>query len=707
MRRLFARFVRGALMLSLLTTAGYGQESSSTRLVPFGNISLPFLSPAWAGGDALAATRELLRETNADLGPFLERLLSQGAGELLYFKKPTRTSEWLRIGPAWEAWRGFLGTLEPESRTVFLAALSRYERTRSEPIESVSIGPGSEWLFSPAHREPARVLLALAWEKGQLDRVSLLTRSQQVDSPAAKRWLELTRREEVRAESSWQSTFPGDRRETPIESDVVALRKTGVVQLNYRKNPHYEQVFSKLKTRRSPIGAIFPLLNPTGAILYEDRRAYGIEFENSTIEWLVSADQLGVDRPDSREIHLESLIDPIVPVAFDRRVLVPFRSSRPKASNNSMIIYSGPKFREGLYRTAIFAIPERAGQVSPLGQRPNRQVRGGVIAAPNGEYTQCGPALAVRDLVVIPRSRGFLQNEISLWAFDRDSGSLRWSRTLGRADPQAFPAFDLREILPTVYLKAWAGELLVSHNLGWLSRVGIEDGSYRGAYLYPRYGLDDLPNRGKTSIQRIQFLGLAEPRLRNPGPSRVFERPGQGPLWVVLPPDSRHLLAINLDTWENEWPHQEAGRQEMVAGFVDQEVLLLNAEVLEGEWSIGLRRIDLEGRHRALASLKIRQVEKTSTNGPIGPFSPILVGAPRLVGRQIWVPTHTGLEIWELDQIDSSSAAPPARILPWPYLSEGGTPIPIDENRLITISRGFVEFFSQAELNIFRYQREH
>ena len=64
---------------------------------------------------------------------------------------------------------------------------------------------------------------------------------------------------------------------------------------------------------------------------------------------------------------------------------------------------------------------------------------------------------------------------------------------------------------------------------------------------------------------------------------------------------------------------------------------------------------------------------------------PLLVGAPRLAGGDLWIPTLAGLEIRD---VRTPGAEETCRLVAWPPGAHGGTPFPLSGGRLMTVYLG-------------------
>jgi hypothetical protein len=286
--------------------------------------------------------------------------------------------------------------------------------------------------------------------------------------------------------------------------------------------------------------------------------------------------------------------------------------------------------------------------------------------------------------------RGFDTVETWLFAFDARDGAERWRAHLGTISRPWQSERDLGGLFPEGRIVPRRDELLVVHGGGWVARVGRATGDLRGALLYPRIRRPTvtLPKWGRHTFNR-----LPAPRPRYLGDAWVHERDGAAPIFICLPPDSRQVLAIDLDEWRLAWtPAPPASEQ-----------TLLLRDPAGIPWCIDLRTAPGKGEIQALSLhpdtgrlrepgevlLQVARTEERSRRARVAEadaadFAPVIAGVPSLAGPWIAVPIASGWALWPREPL---TGGPPARLIPWPDGSRGGTVVPAGAGRWLVISR--------------------
>lgn len=474
-------------------------------------------------------------------------------------------------------------------------------------------------------------------------------------------------------------------------------------------------------TRRSTLGSIYPILGPDQAILGTGSEAFAIKLSApSSVLWSIRSSDLGFPRS-----WPALLLHAVAPIPWRDTLWTLFRTAREETKNGSIsYITLGGEYQRGLsYHRMVGLRSPTTPDASPrrvapggsiLSREPKPRLDLKIDRAVPADATICGPPLVRGDVIFVPYFRGFREIEVSLLAYDLANSSVRWEQFLTSYSVDWLSAADLRNLLPEVFLEEYAGDLLVTLNHGLVVRLGARRGDQRGAFCYPRHRLEELFVGSRSIIRGYRMQGLPDPRPRAPGPSFILEpkatdptntKKQRGPLWVVLPPDGRHVLGIDLDTWELAWT-QPVPRRTHLLGHDEHGIVLVDLDIPLGEHELKLRRLDPEtGRHLQLKNIRLACRESKRPGGDPDPVGPLLRGIPRAVGSQLWIPTLTGIEVFSLNPAapeEDDSPLDPTRVWPWPNLSTGGTPIPVGSGRILTVHRGDAGLMSSGFLEIFR-----
>jgi len=305
--------------------------------------------------------------------------------------------------------------------------------------------------------------------------------------------------------------------------------------------------------------------------------------------------------------------------------------------------------------------------------------------------TVCGRPVIEGERLFVPVFQGLRRIEIEVFAFDLEHCSPIWSRHIGSQPTRWISSRDLRGLIPEVELTWYAGEVLVSTSVGLLTRLDARTGYRRGVQFFPQ--LDEFehrvkgPGRNLARFFGVPFPNLPAPRPRYPAPSLVIER-STGPLWVTLPPKAMHLIAVDLRTWRVAWK-VPVEAQTTLLGMVGGEIALLDTGIRIGEHRMSYRTVALDGRHSRFADLELDLHESRTRAGELDLEGPLLVGMPRLLGHQLWIPTLNALEIFDVGTVSYEETQRKAgRVVPWPSGATGGTPFPVPGGKIVTVGRG-------------------
>ncbi len=692
------------ILTTLLTIGASASESTQeqtgasdrrSRFMTFGEVDLAVYAPAWAAGEALRAIGETLTtgdRTQARV--MLDKLLAEWSGEVILtqeaLKAATQSVErkrsktrlpytralvdpWARIPPAWETLSTWYNSLPAAGRDD-IASLRPFERTRS------LIDSDPEYWFPPLSGAAAQ-RRALSLSAGQVATAWRLDRAPTLsDRATLERWLRSERRAPTHAAIE---SFPDRRHERLNPEPVTELYLLSRHPLELASNPDRydptQPTAPEHPTRRSPLGAIFPLVEPDHVVIATGSEAFSVSTSRPPrVEWTIDAQSFGPKRSQPA-----LLLPPVFATATDRYRAFLFRTNRDEVDNHPMkqILTRQRGGKEiAFHRLVVFDAESTPPKVHmDLSEH-----------IPETDSV-CGRPVIDGDRLFVPVFRGLRRVEIDVVAFDLKRRSKLWTRHLAGRSTRWISNRDLRGVLPEVELVLYGGELLVGCSFGMLSRLDTRNGHLRGVQFFPLF--NEFENRvmhANTSLARffgLPFPSLSSPRPRYPGPGLVIERP-QGPLWVTLPPGSLFLLAIDLRTWTVAWK-VPVEAQTSLLGMVDGAVAILDTGIDAGSNLMSYRTIGLDGRHARFADLELSVAVSVVKNEIVDPEGPLLVGMPRLFGRQLWVPSLTALEIFDVGALaDHETRRTADRVIPWPTGATGGTPYPIPGGKMVTVGRG-------------------
>ncbi len=683
-----------AILALLAPPATADAPAQHRREISLGDVRIPFYLPAWAGEHPLDPIEALMEsgrpEEAADM---LERMEEELAGNLLPPQGQLGRGAETRAGSSDEVLARWA-----RGRAARGVPLPRFSMRSAEPL-----GGASPLLWHPDGGALAQSRLELALERGDLDlalrlvwcanRPSLPPELRRLVEIHAARGLEPA--PPVENGTAWRST-----RQPPSPEGFALPRELRRVfaPLDLGQTPapcdpaDLPESLGERSPRRMPLPPLHALVND--AALWLPTGSAGLRIRHRGTAELEQVLVLAPSRfPQMRQVAG-------IPIAAGEWILASARTGEPERA--STIDYtpidqvSEPRlvFQRPILIRSDGSSAESVASVPGLGE---------IDAA----WNLAGAPLFHEGVAYLPLCRGWHEVEMAIAALDLYEGALDWQRRLGVASIHWHSKHDLEALLPALELLAFGGDLVIVTPLGFLARLDRRTGENRGVLSYPRR--EPAPATGaEIRVGGSRYRTRPAPRIRAPGPVVYLPRGASAPpLLVLLPPDSRALLGLDLEAWSLAWRHELSALTQLL-GESAGEILLLDAEIPRGGREVELRRID-PATGRLLSTPERLLLGSPPARPPIGEApesSPLLTGVPRLAGREVWVPARTALEVFRLDRgalpkQPRAGGRPPDLVLPWPEGCTGGTPIPLPGGRLALIGRGDVGLGTRGTLEIF------
>jgi len=632
-------------------------------------VNVPCALPAWLDGNPLAAiARQLELGDGATGRELLLRLVRERDGALLL---PPHSELANVADPPWRVLAQWAGSLPAPAR----------ERLRLDPaLAERELGSGPIDAASPLLWLDGLDALALrrleeAIEAGDRDAAALLLRR-----PGLAERLHPTPR-------AWVSR-PERERGRPDPEPPESLRTGARFSLDLEANPLDGLEERPLPaSRRLPLADIHPAIIGSSAIIPGRPGPFLLELAPPHRRLAT------LPPPYAGESAAPGPLRDIgwYAAAMGTVVALPLRTPKSEYGTTVEWIHDPSPWRDrGWTEPGLFSLAEMPP--APLPRSAGRIAESGLSVG--------GAPLIDGDLVVWIATRGFGEVETWLVAADLASGEERWRTHLGTISPPWQSMGDLRGLLPEGRIVPRDDELFVIHGGGWVARVGRARGDLRGALLYARRRETPAlsPKWGLHHFARLPAL-----RPRYLGDAWVDESSGR-PRLIALPPDARHVIAIDLEEWRIAWTHPTT------------EAALLRRDEAGNPWIIDLRTepgertVRVETLDAATARRRTASVElEIPRVGPDSPrplaagepdpedYAPLLAGVPSLAGGWLALPVEAGWALWRREPL---AGGPPDRLIRWPSGCPGGTMVPAGEGRWLAVHRAEATWQSRSTVEI-------
>ena len=663
-----------ALLTVLLITLSvalpsHGDEDRDTRELEIirdghlGPLRIPTYQPTWAD---LSLLDELTTIASAgDLHTFGEKLLlslGQRRGRLLVdgFDPQKFDDRSFHLPAPADVLRRWARTLPPGVLDGIL------ERSLALPIDDAH-----PLLWLPEVAGAARLRLEEAIEAGDLKTARRLLDRPGLASTIDGRltvWLLAMTAEKV----STRATPPDLAAASLAQGPLRSLARAPLRHLGGSSDRGLGASGKKVVNRRLPAPPVRPLLIdrlllvPDGAGLV----AHDLDSDLGILwRWRAPGDGTEVRRPP-----LTIAAD--IPVASGDRIALLVRTPRAEYRPTSNAIHDPSRWKLWGWNQ-LWILEGISAGAPPTGAWSPRLAEEG--------FTIASEPLIDGDRLWCVATRGWAVVESWVLAFDLSDRAELWRRKICSVPFSTHSLNDLRGKITSAQLARTHGSLWACPGNGLIARLDGDDGGYQSAIIYRRYGDERLPSQGGILWSRNRFSIYPEMRQRTPSPATVV---ADGSRLIVLPADSRTLIAIDLDSNAIAW-HHPVPPEGSFLGLIDGHPLIFDASIAAGEDSVRLWRVDGEtgiliapGRvsHTLPAPLSAGNEQ-----APESARSPLLSGSPILAGDQLWIPTLEGI------LIASPLAGADGRVersLRWPTGCQGGTPWPLSPGEVVLLRRG-------------------
>ncbi|MGE3163608.1 MAG: hypothetical protein AB7O52_01740 [Planctomycetota bacterium] len=686
MRPTVLAFVLGCC---LLQPPAHAQSANDpTRKLPYGDRLLPVFQPTWAPRNPLEVIEEWLHDDPVGAADAIQRVVLELAGCLLAPTECDVAAPWLRVPGAAAALRQ-------------LVAAERFARL---PVAGDDEFPWPEnpiFWYPPAAPAAGRAF-DFAFEDGDLLEALRLATSANRPEGLSRELVSWIARSCAPPPSTMHSTFPdassGPRpRPAPaalsLDFQLVLTPPRGS-ETDLLSNPWEDQsLATDAEVRALPLAEFYPLASPDLVMLSVGSRILTISNEDSpqligqSRHSDFGATLFQAHAPTAGGDYLAFLVRR--PVSQDPQVVMTELGRPPLGRERISEGFEGLAFN----RIELLRQTNAGGSYEPVPQR-----LAAVVEEATAGATVCAPPRFADGCLYVLISRGWTEVQFEVIAIDLARAEVRWQRPLGVTKP-LLSLNDFRGMQRRGQLEPVGSDLVVIHDGGWITRVDRSTGGLCGVLGYPRHTMrESLHTASGFSFKGVEFKNFPAWRGRYLGPIVPLDLDRDRPGLLFLPPDSRHLLLIDLVDWRVRWFSGELTATTLFTGVQDGVAVLLDCGVPRAGNELTLRRIDWRsGAELPSAKLELEaRIEAAKDHWWLA-TSPLLVGVPRLVGRELWIPTLAGLETWDV----VAPGEPSHRVVPWPNGAFGGTLVPLPGERWASIGRGVPELRRPSVLEIF------
>ena len=288
------------------------------------------------------------------------------------------------------------------------------------------------------------------------------------------------------------------------------------------------------------------------------------------------------------------------------------------------------------------------------------------------------PPVVAEGLVIALISQYNFNHNVSMVAFDLETGALRWQRALGFGQQELnLFGYPTKELAGSA-VAARDGVAYASTGLGFVAAVDIRSG-------IPRW----LASYEPIEIRPVEYWYEAPVRRPRVGPSPPMIH---GDKLVLAPTDSLYLHVFNRHTGELVW-RQRHDRREMRSRTLGQVLGIAN----DGKRDV------VVVTDRAVRALDLK-TGKTAWVGRFMPEAAEVRGRGMLAGDVAVVPTRAGLQRFSI-----SAEGKFVGRHPWPSGSASGNVLATGQALLVAARDKLISFYEweDIEANAERRLREH
>jgi hypothetical protein len=539
-------------------------------------------------------------------------------------------------------------------------------------LATIPIDGVNPLLWQSGRQEEARRQLAKAIERADRATASiLLRRADLVEdvNPEILEWI----RSAPSITSPWHRTDHLHDFEAPQLLDHQVKAQLPMAQLETRPDTGSFSAYAYrqgLTTRRSPVADFHPLQRDDLVLLASGNRVLAIDTKNSLdVKWTWSL------HPELKPNRFPPLIGiSQVPISSGDRCVFLLRTGRHfQRPATNIIIEDGPWKDFGWLEAVVLELstPDQA----PVSAWSPPIAQEGFTVAPAPHIDG--------DRLWLVATRGW--SELETWAFAFDIKNQRelWRRKLAVRPPVAHSLNDLRGKVSDASIARRADDLVISRSGGAIELLSASTGEHRATIHQPHWHFSDLPTHSGVHLGSSHFQGY--PQIRRRAHSSIEVPSDRSHPWLLLPADGKMLLAVDIQSWSIKWSYA-ASRETSLLGIVDGTAWLLDSGIEQEDHRITLVGLDAQyGSVRQgpwQIELAARVTESDSNEDEKAAITPLLRGLPRLFKDSLWVPTLVGIETFSL--VDGSSTG----VTDWPQGTKGGTPLPLQDGRLLLLRRG-------------------
>ncbi len=534
-------------------------------------------------------------------------------------------------------------------------------------LASIPIDGAHPLLWQPGQEAAARRALAEAVERGDRAGAAILLRRDGLaatEDPAILSWIynsrsvsPLWRRTDGVIATS--ATIPSNQK---VEA-IVALphAATGADGGSFT-------IRQGLKTRRQPLADFHPLKREETILVGAGNQIFALDL-NDSLNQLWAWKRF----PHDEATVIPPLMGiPEIPISSGDRCVFLFRTPRKfQQPTTNLLGEKGPWKGAGWLEAVVLEIPDP--RLPPESSwSPHIALEG---------FTTAATPHIDGDHLWLVATRGWSEVETWVFAFDIARHKELWRRKLSMEQLSAHSLRDLRDKIAQVSIARRHDDLIVSRSCGAIDLLSASSGEHRATLQLPRWITNELPSHSGVRWGNHRFQSY--PQIRSRNHAAISVPSNQNDPWILIPHDGKILIALEQNNWRIRWS-RPASRETTLLGIKDGLAWILDAGVTQGERQISLVGVDPRyGNEKAGPwQLTLMTPEPKPTPQERSEVAPMLRGVPRLVGQELWVPTSAGIEVF------STTDGSYRELKNWPQGSGGGTPLPLDNGRMLVTRRG-------------------
>lgn len=534
-----------------------------------------------------------------------------------------------------------------------------------QSLNQIPIDGVHPFLWQQNKEELAKRALAEAVENGDRATAVTLLRRQGLDigeDPGILSWIY---KNEPR-DTYWQRTdTPGELNfKTSKNTFVEALTPLSLIETGPDRALVSRGGF---QTRRQPLVDFHPLRQKDTILCGSGIEVLALDLNDSLKPlWTWTR------HPDEKPHRFPPLVSvPETPVSSGNRCVFLLRTPRHfQRPATNVLIENGPWKDAGWLEAVVLEIPDP--RLPPVSSWSPPIAQEGFSASPTPHIEG--------DRLWLVATRGWSEMETWVFAFDLTQKKELWRRKLFVEQFEAHSLEDLRDKIAMTTIALQNDDLVISRSGGAVELLSASMGEHRATLHLPRWFTTELPSHSGIRWANNRFR--AYPRIRPRYHSSISVPRSPSEPWLLLPADGKMLIALEKDNWRIRWS-RPASRETSFLGIKNSTAWIIDSGVLHGEQNISLVGIDPKYGNVIAGPWDLKIVASTSSTDDEKPeIAPLLRGLPRLVNDQLWLPTASGVQTFSI------SDGTQRELIPWPAGSAGGTPLPLEDGRMLLFRRG-------------------